>query len=143
MDQWIVWLIIVILLTLIELMSLNLTTIWFVASGIVALVFSLFNENYVLQFGVFVIVGVLLLITTKPFLVKHLHKKDVKTNVDRIIDMEGIVTEKITKNNNGEVKVDGKKWTAFADKTIEEGKTIKVLRIDGVKLKVEEVKEEE
>ena len=41
MSQWVVWLIIVILLALIEAMSINLTTVWFVASGICALGVSL------------------------------------------------------------------------------------------------------
>ena len=50
--------------------------------------------------------------------------------------MEGIVTEKITKFEIGEVKVDGKKWSAISDDDIEVGTTIIVLSIDGVKLKV-------
>ena len=68
-----------------------------------------------------------------------LDKNKQKTNLDRVVDMEGIVTEKISKNNPGEVKVDGKRWTAISDKTIEEGKTVKILKIEGVKLIVEEV----
>ena len=68
-----------------------------------------------------------------------LDKNKQKTNLDRVVGMEGIVTEKISKNNPGEVKVDGKRWTAISDKTIEEGKTVKILKIEGVKLIVEEV----
>ncbi len=143
MEQWIVWLVIIILLTMIEVTSLNLTTIWFVASGIVSLIISLFYDNYTVQFGIFVILGVILLITTKPVLVKHLKKKDVKTNADRIIGMHGIVTEKIEKTTPGEVKVDGKRWTAYGDNAIAKDKTVEILEINGVKLKVKEVKEEE
>ena len=84
MEQWLVWLIIVILLTLIEVATVNLTTIWFVVSGIIALIISLFVDNYILQFGIFVILGVILLITTKPFLTKFLKQYKVKTNIDRI-----------------------------------------------------------
>ena len=141
MEQWIVWLIIVILLTLIEITTVNLTTIWFVVSGILALIVSLFVDNYILQFGIFVVVGVILLITTKPFLTKFLKQHKVKTNLDRIIGMTGIVTEDITKTEDGEVKVDGKKWTAYADKTIKKGETVKILEIKGVKIKVERIGE--
>jgi len=142
MDQWIVWLAIIIILTAIELLSVNLTTIWFVASVIVALVISFLTDNYLIQFGVFVLLGVILVITTKPILVKKLKSKKEATNLDRVIGMEGIVTEKITKRENGEVKVDGKKWTACADKAIKVGETVKVLEINGVKLKVEKVEGE-
>ena len=136
-QQWLIWLIIVILLTLIEVATVNLTTIWFVMSGIVALIVSLFVDNYILQFGVFVVVGVILLITTKPFLTKFIKSHKVKTNIDRIIGMTGVVTEKISKNEDGEVKVDGKKWTAYADKAKKKGDLVKVLEIKGVKIKVE------
>ena len=137
MEQWLVWLIIVILLTLIEVATVNLTTIWFVVSGIIALIISLFVDNYILQFGIFVILGVILLITTKPFLTKFLKQHKVKTNIDRIIGMTGVVTEKIEKNKDGEVKVDGKMWTAYADKSIKKDELVKVLEIKGVKIKVE------
>lgn len=141
MEQWVVWLIIVILLALIEITTVNLTTIWFVASGILALIISLFVDNYLLQFGTFVVAGVILLITTKPFLTKFIKQHKIHTNIDRIIGMTGVVTEKISKNENGEVKVDGKRWTAFADKTIQQGDLVKVLEIKGVKIKVEKIGE--
>ncbi len=141
MEQWVVWLIIVILLALIEITTINLTTIWFVASGILSLIVSLYVDNYILQFGIFVIAGVILLITTKPFLTKFIKQHKVRTNIDRIIGMKGVVTEKIGKNEDGEVKVDGKKWTAYADKAIKKGDLVKVLEIKGVKIKVEKIGE--
>lgn len=141
MEQWVVWLIIVILLALIEITTINLTTVWFVTSGILALIVSLYVDNYILQFGIFVIVGVILLITTKPFLTKFIKQHKVRTNVDRIIGMTGVVTEKIGKNEDGEVKVDGKKWTAYADKAIKKGDLVKILEIKGVKIKVEKIGE--
>ncbi len=142
MEQWIVWLIIIVILTFLEMITVGLTTIWFVFSGIVALVISFFTDNYLIQFGVFVILGVILLVTTRPLLQKLLKQKNEATNADRIIGMEGIVTEKITKNTPGEVKVDGKRWTAVADKVIKENSVVEVLEINGVKLKVEKVEGE-
>lgn len=140
MEQWIIWLILVILLSLIELLTINLATIWFVISGIIALIISIFIDNYTLQFGIFVIGGVILLITTKPVLTKIIKEHKEKTNVDRIIGMTGIVTEKITKDKDGAVKIDGKEWTAYSDKTIKKDERVKVLKIKGVKVKVEKEK---
>ena len=77
-----IWLGVVILLTLVECMTIGLTTIWFVVSALVALIVSLTNDNFVLQFGIFVILGIFLLITTRPILLKFLKpKKEEKTNL--------------------------------------------------------------
>lgn len=136
-----IWLGVVILLTLVECMTVGLTTIWFVVSGIVALLVSLTIDNFMLQFGIFVLLGIFLLITTRPLLLKFIKPKQEKTNFDRIIGMEGVVTEKITKNIVGEVKVDGKKWSAVSDKKIEKDSIVKIISIEGTKLKVEKVEE--
>ncbi len=136
----ILWLSIVIALAFIEVITVNLVTIWFVASGIVALIASYFTNSFFIQLAIFVILGTILLITTKKPLEKLLNKTKHKTNLDRIIDMEGIVTEDINKNSSGEVKVDGKRWTAIAQKSIKKDSTVKILKIEGVKLIVEEVK---
>ena len=136
--MWI-WLCLVIALTLIEILTTNLVTIWYIVSALVALVLSLFVDNYLIQFSVFVILGTILLFTTRDFLVKLLVKNKETTNLDRVIGMTGVVTGEITKNNIGEVKVDGKRWSAIAQKKIKVDSTVKVLEIKGVKLIVEEV----
>lgn len=134
-----IWLGIVISLSLIEIITINLTTIWFVASGLLSLVISLFINNYLIQFGIFVVVGFIFMILTKPYLVNKLNIGGVRTNLDRVIDMVGVVTKKITKNEPGEVKVDGKKWMAISNKDIELGNNVLIKKIEGVKLIVEEV----
>lgn len=133
-----IWLAIIILLAIAEAMTINLVTIWYVASGIVALILSFFIDNFTIQFAVFTLLGTFLLITTRQFLQTFLDTKNVKTNLDRIIGMNGIVVEEINKNHNGAVKVDGKIWTAYADKKIKVDSTVKVLEINSSKIKVEE-----
>ena len=55
--------------------------------------------------------------------------------------MKGIVTEKITKNHPGEVKVDGKTWTATAKQTINKDSIVKILEINSTKIEVERMEE--
>ena len=132
------WLVIILLLSFVEVATVNLVTVWFIASALVSLLLAFLNVNFIVQFAVFVILGVILLLTTRNFLVGLLNKNKQKTNLDRVVGMEGVVTEKITKHNPGEVKVDGKKWTAVSSKTISEGKVVRIKEIEGVKLIVEE-----
>ena len=134
------WLGVVIILGMLEAMTTGLVSIWFVVSGLVSLVLSFFVDNFLVQFGVFVILGVILMLTTRKTMLKYLVKTE-KTNLDRVIGMQGIVTENIEVNGIGEVKVDGKKWSAYAEKEIKVGSIVKILKIDGVKLKVELWKE--
>ena len=134
------WFVMILVLSFIELITINLVTVWFVASAIVAWILSFFDISFAVQFAVFVVLGIVLLITTRKQLTKWLNKTKHKTNLDRVLEMTGVVTKEISKNENGEVKVDGKRWTAVSDNPINEGATVKILRIDGVKLVVEEEK---
>ncbi len=134
------WLVIVILLTIIEIMTTNLVTVWFVASALLALVSTFFIDNFVVQFAIFVIFGIIFLITTRPFLLNLMHKNIEKTNIDRIVGMKGRVILSIPKDDVGEVKVDGKIWFAIADEPIALDAIVEILEIIGTKLKVKEVK---
>lgn len=135
-----IWLSIVVLLAIIEILTVNLVSIWFVISGILSMISSLFITNITIQITIFVIFGVLFMLLTKKTVKKIIPKKE-RTNIDRVIGMEGIVTKKITKNTPGEVKVDGKYWTATSEKTILPETVVKILEINSTKLKVEIVKE--
>lgn len=132
------WLIISIILGVVEILTVNLTTIWFVVSALVALFVSFFIDNFLIEMSIFVILGIILLITTRPLLNKLIKVKKENTNLDRVIGMVGVVTEDINKNSIGEVKVDGKRWSAISDKEIKKDTNVKILEVNGVKLKVEE-----
>lgn len=134
-----VWLIVVVLLTIAELMTVNLTTIWFVISGLVSIGLSFVTDNFLIQFGVFVSLGIILLIVTKPLVKKFLASKDAKTNFDRIIGMTGIVVKDIDDTHSGEVKVDGKIWTSISDETLKVDEKVEILEINGSKIKVRKV----
>ena len=135
------WLIVIIICCFLEAITVNLVSVWFIASGIVALIASLFTDSFEIQLGIFVILGIFLLITTRKPLQKLVNQKKEKTNIDRIFDMTGVVTEEISKNKSGVVKIDGKYWTAISDETIQKDSIVKVLQINSTKLKVKKVEE--
>lgn len=134
------WLAVVILLAIVEMASVGLICIWFVASGLLAMIISLFTDNIYIQFTVFALGGIILLLLTRKITKKLVPKKE-NTNIDRIVGMKGIVVEKITKKTPGSVKVDGKVWTAIANETISENSEVKILEINSTKLTVERMEE--
>lgn len=131
-----IWLLVAVILGILELLTTNLVSIWFVISSLLAMLVSKFTNSLFIQILVFVLVGVLLVPISKK-IYKKIKSDNVKTNLDRIIGMVGVVTEDITKDNIGEVKVDGKKWSAYADMDISKGEKVKILSINSVKIKVE------
>lgn len=134
--SWVFWLIMIIFLTILEISTTNLVSIWFIASALVSLIVTFIYPNAFLEMGIFVILGVILMILTRPLIKKYLQLKPVHTNLDRVVGMTGICTEEITKNSIGEVKVDGKRWSAIAKEKINVDDEVYIEAIDGVKLKV-------
>jgi membrane protein implicated in regulation of membrane protease activity len=135
------WFIAFLVFIFIELITVNLVTIWFAIGAIAAVVTTFFTDSIVIQSIVFVVVSVLSLLITKP-LVKKFKKFDITpTNSDRVIGKIGEVTKKISSNKYGEVKVFESIWTAKSDEEIEVGKKVKVLSIEGVKLIVKKESE--
>ena len=136
------WLIVILICIFFEVTTINLVSIWFIVSGIVALILSFFIDSFMVQMAVFVLLGTFLLFTTRKPLQNMVNNiKSEKTNIDRILDMTGIVTEKISKNKSGAVKIDGKVWTAISDNDIDVDSIVKVLSIESTKLKVEKVED--
>ena len=135
------WLVLFVILALFELATVNLVSIWFSLGALITTFVSLATDNLMLHLAVFTISSILLLLLTKPFIKKKKKRDKIPTNLDMVIGKKGIVTETIEKDGIGEVKVLGKKWSAYSDKEIEENSKVKILSINGVKLKVEEIKE--
>ena len=135
------WLVLFVVLALFELVTVNLVSIWFSFGALITTFVSLVTDNLMIHLAVFTISSILLLLLTKPFVKKIKRREVVPTNLDRVIGKVGVVTEKIENDGIGEVKVLGKRWSAYSNKEIEVNRKIKVLSINGVKLKVEEFKE--
>mgnify|MGYP004509539847 CR=1 FL=1 len=135
------WLIFFIILVIIELITVNLVTIWFAFGALVTSLVSLYTTDTVILLAVFTLVSLLLLLITKPVVKKLKVKKVVATNLDQVIGKTGVVTEPIAKDKIGEVKALGKRWSAYSDREISKDKKVKILSISGVKLKVEEKEE--
>ncbi len=134
------WFIAFVILLVIELVTVNLVTIWFAIGAVAAIIATIFTDSVLIQSIVFVVVSVIALLITKPLIKKFKGFEVEPTNSDRVIGKIGEVTQKIGKNKYGEVKVYGNTWTASSKQVINVGERVKVLSIDGVKLVVEKEK---
>lgn len=138
MEFAVYWLIALIVFLVIEAATLGLATIWFAGGALVALIAAMCGAGLGIQVASFLVVSLVLLIFTRPFAVRFLSKDTLKTNVDRVIGMEGVVTEEISNlAGTGKVSLGGNIWTARTENeggTIPVDAVVAVLRVEGVKL---------
>ena len=91
----------------------------------------------------FVIVSVILLILTRPWALKYLNSRTVRTNADSLIGQTALVTQDIDNlNAKGQVKVEGQIWTARSisdDVQLHEGQKVMIESISGVKVIVKPI----
>ena len=129
------WIVILVLAIIIELISYGLISIWFIPSIILTIILKAFGLNNIyIEIMIVLSLSTVLLIFTRPLVVKFLKPQNIKTNFDRILDMKGKIIKKVNLNDFGIVKVDGKEWRCYASKEIEVGKIVKIIKIDSNKL---------
>ena len=140
------WLIALVVFLVIEAATHGLAPIGFAGGARGALIAAMCGAGIVIQIVLFLVVSLVLLFFTRPLAVRFLNKDTLKTNVDRVVGMEGVVTEEISNlAGTGKVSLGGNVWTARTENeggTIPVDAVVTVLRVEGVKLIVK-VKEKE
>ena len=130
-----IWIGIIIAALIVEGLTAGLTSIWFIPGAIVGIILELFKVPQGVQIAAFLVMSLVGVIFLRKFSKKSNH---VATNVtDMVIGGEAIVTERIDSlEETGEVKIDGKRWSARLENggTAEIGDHVEVIRIVGVKL---------
>lgn len=141
------WLLLAAIFVVVEIITLGLTTLWFAGGAFVAAIAAACGAGLTIQILLFVLVTVVLLIFTRPLAVKYLDAKIEKTNTEALIDQTALVLTEINNlKETGLVKINGMEWTARATEDamiIPEGKAVRVVEIQGVKLIVENIVEPE
>ncbi len=140
------WLAVMVIMIVIEIITLGLTTIWLAGGALVAFILAMLNVPFIAQVIVFLIVSLVLIIFTRPVAVKYFNKDRVKTNVESMIGRQAIVVSEVDNLQSiGRVTVGGQEWSARTEKEgviLPVGTVVIVKAVSGVKLIVEERKEE-
>ena len=136
------WLVLMILFLVAEGATAAITTVWFAAGALAALLAAFFGAELWLQITLFVVVSVGMLLALRPLLKKYITPKKLRTNVDSVIGSQGLVLEPIDNlAGTGRVKLGGMEWSARSEngEPIETGTIVKVEKIEGVKVFVSTV----
>ena len=133
------WIAVIILAIIIEALTDQLISIWFVPAAMVATVLDFCSVDVIWQVLVFVLLSIIGIVLSKTLLSKYLTRSDdAKTNIDAIVGERCIVTEKIDNFAGcGQAKVKGQIWSARGvneDDVFEVGEILNIVAIEGVKL---------
>ena len=140
--QKIVWLVLLLLFAGAEAISVGLTSIWFAAGALCALIAALLGGPLWIQVTLFLAASVLCLLAVRPLARRHLNSKVEATNADRVIGEQAQVTEDIDNiHGKGAVVIRGIAWAARSEDgaPVPAGSLVRVLRIEGVRVFVERV----
>jgi len=134
-----IWLGIFIVALFLEFATSDMVSIWFALAAVPSFILALFNVHVVVQIVLFVVVAILLLVLTRPVVMKYFKTNEIKTNVDAVIGTTATVIAKITPDTIGLVKIRSIDWSAISHQTIEVGEKVRILDVEGVKLIVEKI----
>lgn len=127
------WLILAVVLTLIEVVTLGLTTIWFALGALVMIFLSFTPIPFAVQVLIWLLISSALLYFTRPYALKKLKVGKEKTNSESLIGKKALVISKITKFEKGEIKINGIIWGAKTDtdEELEKDAECEIIRIEG------------
>ena len=134
------WLALIVVFIVLEAATVNLVSVWFIGGAVAGLVCAILGAGTLLQVTVFILVSALMLALLRPVLKKYLRVKPTKTNADRLLGQEALVTEKIDNlQETGAIRINGVLWTAksLEDAQIPMGTRVIIRRIEGAKVYVE------
>ena len=129
-----VWIIILVLTVIFEILTTDLTSMWFSLGAFVALLLNLFVQDNLwwLQIIIFAVVTTVSIIFFKPVLKKKIFNQKAKTNIDALINKTVMVVEPIALNSPGTIKTEGIEWTAISEgDSFEPGDLVEIVSVSG------------
>lgn len=140
-----VWLAVIAISIIIEIITLDLVSVWFAFGAVVPFILSAIERVGIeWQIAIFVVVSALLIIFVRKYAQKLLFKNmNTKTNVEALEGRKVRLLEDTDFEKNGSVKINDVVWTAISDdgKLIKQGSLVEIVKVDGNKLHVRETQE--
>ncbi len=133
-----IWIFIAVVFVIFELITSSFFLVWFAAGSIVAAVLNYLGFDVYVQFIAFVIVSLILILSTRKFADKITPEPSKKTSVDRLIGKHGKIIRKL-EDNTYIVNVNGEEWSAKGEKDIEINDKVEIVGIESIKLIIKKI----
>ena len=134
------WAVLVVLFVIVEIVTIQLVSIWLAAGALVTLLaVYFFDLTPLAQLIMFTVVSAVCLGLSFPYLKKRRSKGFVSTNADLDVGKTAVVIEEISQNKGtGRVTLNGVDWSAVpaSGEEIPSGTVVIVTEVQGAKLVV-------
>ncbi|MBF0579267.1 NfeD family protein [Erysipelotrichaceae bacterium RD49] len=134
------WLVLAGVMLVIELATVSLVSIWFVAGALIAAVLAFGHFGLWIQIAAFFVVSVILFCFFKDRLQEFFRFRHDKSGASLVLGKTGEITSPIESHQDGRVLVAGQDWKASCSMPLGKGTAIKVIGMHGVTLDVEPLK---
>lgn len=141
MESW-VWLIVALATFALEAATpASLISIWFSIGALFAYVAALLNLGILVEISVFIIMSLVSFVLVRPFVLKYLTHKPVRTNADRFIGVQTKLIEEVLSDKWGAVQLEGIRWSVREVKhgNLPVDTFVEVVALEGAKLVVKQV----
>lgn len=136
--EMIFWIGLLIIFLVVEIVTVGLTSIWFAGGALVAGIVCMAGGPIWLQVVLFFGVSFVLLYFTRPWALRYVQPKNVKTNYEELEGKSVRILERVDNiEGTGKAVYNGMEWSARAEKegeTFEKEEQAQVVRVEGVKL---------
>ena len=125
-----IWLVLFTILSVIEILTINLVTLWFALSALIVFLLNLIFGKLESSYLIFSILSMLFLILLKPIFKKYFEN----INETRVGDIGAEVIIVKIENDEYVVKYKGGKWQAISKNKYEVGDKVKIISVEGNKI---------
>jgi len=137
------WLILAVVFGIVETLTLGF---WFLGLALAALAVGLVAALRLVtglsgQIAIFAALTVLFIVFARPLAKRLFRSQEVKSNVDSLVGLIGVVTQEIAPLQPGLVKIYGEIWTASSDQSIAADSRVVIRAVEGVRLLVDPLEE--
>lgn len=135
-----IWLAVTAVAVIVEFLTNELVSVWFIGGGVVAAILAGAGLEWYYHVPAFIVVSLVMLLCLRDAAVKRLNRGGSRTNAETVIGKEFELLSDIGFNSPGTIKINDVIWNAVTEdgKNIEKGKKVIILRIEGNKYIVKE-----
>ncbi len=149
MELWIIWLIIIATLLTLEVIFQSVWALCLAMGSLAGVILAVFGASLAWQIGLSALGSVVAYIIMIPYFQRFFAKaterrgKSVRTGMDALLGRKGVLSQQITPDNFGRLRIDGDNWQVRSSKNshIPRGTEVVVTGYDSIILTVEPLSE--
>lgn len=147
MEPWQIWVLVALALFIGEIFTPAFVLAAIGVACLATAVGAYAGLDFSMQMLTFSVATVATFVGLRPFVLTHLRSEDgdeYRSNTDALVGKTGIVLEELDAvQHSGRVRVRGEEWKALLEEgaSLESGRAVRVVRVDGATLIVESVED--